>query len=583
MMQSRKRLHAALLALALAAFGGSATADWTESEDRPFLDPDLSEDNPLAGADPVPWDGADFGTAFPDGVKLLRGTLDAGDVDAYAIDVGASELILAALFEDGAGEFEDTTLGIFSGGAAPPLASDDDSASGFLSGWTFTTGAAGTFEIGVTGFGDTAFDGSHEQGTAGLVPYYLAIASTTDPAPLQEVESNDTIPSANVLPANGGLVGGTLGVGDVDVFEIDLEVGDRVAVAIYDLENGSFASANGELNDTQIGLFAPGGGGMLGFDDDSGIGRMSNVLLTVPGGNAGAWSIAVTGFGDDGFTGDHDEASFDYLLLVARDRACPNLTPLISGITTSTAEPYVTAELQGGDHYYIDRTAAGRHVLVDIPESYECAEWIKTANDDKNETDPSHLTFTLAEDASVFVAYDTRATSEPSWLSSAFTPTGDVVDVADPSPSQEFDVLRRDFNAGTVVLGGNDAPGAGSNYVVFAQPLPLADPTQAFEIGGSAGAVDVTVSGVLISVTRMMGQSNADFAQDVADTINANATLAAARIYALASGANVVTTGTIDTLVFSVEVPALPAFAPWLLAPLLVVIGRAFGRRASRA
>ena len=565
-----RRCLAGTLALAWIGFGAPAAADFTESEDSPVLDPDLSEDNPLSAAAPVPWNLTSFTSTFLDGVKLVRGTLDAGDVDAYGFDVPSGTLMLAALFEDGDGEFEDTTLGIFTGGTAPPEASDDDSSAGFLSGWTYTTTVSGVQQVGLTGFGDTNFDGSHQQATAGLVPYYLAVAATTDPAPLQESEPNDAIAGGDALPANGGLVGGTLGVGDIDFFTIDLEVGDRLAVAVYDLENGSFTSANGELNDTQIALFAPSSGGIQGFDDDSGIGRMSNVLLTAA--TAGTWGIALTGFGDDGYMGDHDEGPFQYLLLVARDRACPNVTPLISGITTSTAEPYVTAELQGGDHYYIDSTDAGVDVLVDVPESYECAEWIKTADGDVGVTDPSHLSFTLAQDASVFVAFDSRATG-PAWLFD-LTQTGDVVDVAGVDPVQEFNVLRRDFPAGSVVLGGPAAPGVGSNYLVFATPLPLGDPSQAFEVTSEADTVWVTINGVLVQVTRMMGQSDADFAQDIADAINANPMLAVQRVFGLASGTSVVTTGTIDSLLILTDVPALPAWALWVAGTLLLLVGR---------
>lgn len=573
MTRSLPRLAAALLAsLAAVTAPAMSHAEFTESEDSPFLDPDGSQDDPLGNAAPVPWDGAGFAASFPSGAKLVRGSLDAGDVDAYAFSLDAGQLVLAALFEDAAGERNDTSLGLFTGGVVPPLASNDDGGSGFLSRFAFQTGSAGVYQIGVTGFGDDAWNGSHAEARSGLVPYRLVVAVTSDPPPLAETESNDSLYSANPLPPGGGVLGAVLAVGDVDYFQLTLEAGDRLAVSVFDLANGSFQSAGGERNDAIVGVFDPWGAlATGGTNDDGGPGLMSNLLFTAAA--DGTWTIAVSGFGDDAFVGDHAEAGFPYLLVVARERACPHVASLVSGVVASTANAYETAELQEGDHYYTDRTDAGRHVLVDVPPPYRCSQWIKTANNDKNVTDPSHLSFSLAEDASVFIGYDTRATGEPVWLSSAFTPTGRVLDITDPDPSQEFDVLRRDFAAGTVVLGGNEAPGAGSNYVVFARPLPLGDPSQAFTVPATAGGVTLIVSGVPIQVARSLGETSEQLAQALADAVNADPTLAAARIYGLASGATFVTTGSIESSTIAAPLPLLPVGGVVLLVLLLAAVG----------
>ncbi len=544
----------------------AAGADFTESEDSPFQDPDASEDDPLAGAEPVPWDGATFSSAFPSGVKLVRGTLDVGDVDAYAFSLEAGQLVLGALFEGDAGERHDTSLGIFTGGTLPAHAVDDDGGSGFLSRFTFATTSATVHQVAVTGFGDEDYDGDHLEARDGLVPYWLVVAATTDPPPNEEIEDNDSWLSATPLPPGGGVVGATLDAGDVDTFSIALEAGDRLAISLFDLENA------GERNDAILGLFDPvGSPAAAGLDDDGGPGLMSNLLFTAD--TDGTWTIAVSGFGDDGFSGDHQEVPFDYLLVVARERACPNVTPLISNIVASTANPYQTAELRGGDHYYTDRNEAGRHLLVDIPPAHLCSEWIKTANNDKNVADPNHLSFNVSQAASVFIGYDSRATGEPAWLASAFTPLADVLDVADPDTTQEFVLLRRDFAPGPVTLGGNLAPGAGSNYVVFARPLPVDDPGQAFSVPEYASAVTLTVSGVEIQVVRAPGQSSEGFAQAIANAVNADPTLAAARIYGLASGAVFVTTGTIDASSTTASLPLLPVSGLVLLAGLLLGVG----------
>ena len=564
------RCLALLLAVSFCHAPSIAIADFTESEDSPFLDGDGSEDDPLNAPMPVPFDATSFLSAFPDGVKLVRGQLDAGDIDAYQVQLEPGDLALLAVFEDAAGELNDTSLGIFSGGAAPSLAENDDGGARFLSRLAFEVGSSGLFEVGVSGFGDTGWDGTHREAQGGLVPYDLVMGVARDSGTANESEPNDWPGSADSLSGDGAVVRGVLGAGDIDHYAIDLVETDRLFVSVFDLQSGSFGVAGGEINDAIVGLLDPTMTPAVGgSNDDGGPGWMPNLSFEVPVGQSGTWTIAVSGFGDTSLVGDHEEAPFDYLLVVARERGCANVPSLISGIVTSSGEPYVTENLGGGDHYYIDRLAAGRHVLVDVPSSLECSEWIRTANDDKNVSNPNHLTFSLSQDASVYVAYDTRATAEPAWLSSGFTPLGLIVDLADPDPTQEFDVLRRDFAAGSVVLGGNYATGAGSNYVVLARPIDTSNADEALEIVGLAegGQFSVTIDGVIVVITTTSGQTAEQVADALAAAINADPTLSAARIFGLGSGDFVVTTGTIQA--WSTTDPGL--------GPPIVPLGPVFG------
>ena len=563
----------ALLALACASLwiGSLAhAAGFTESEDRPTKDPDNSEDDPLTNAEPVPWNLQAFSTAFPNGAKLIRGSLDAHDVDAYAFSLSSGQLLLAALFEDAAGERNDTALGLFTGTTPPALASDDDSGSGFLSRLAVPVTSTGTQRIAVSGFGDTSWNGTHFEAATGLVPYTLVVAAVSNPPALHELEGNNTLATANALPAEAGVLSGTLTANDVDYYKIDLEAGDRIAVSIFDLKTGTFTPANGERNDSLLGIFSPSGTlAAGGTNDDGGPGFQSNLLFTVPPGQAGSWKVAVSGFGDTAFTGSHKE-SFSYLLVLARERACPNVSALISGITVSTNKAYVTANLRGGDFYYIDRTTPGAHVLTDVPAAYECSQWIKTANDDKSVSTNPHLTFNVSSAASVFVGFDSRSASQPPWLANGFTPTGEILDVADTDPTQEFRLFRRDFAAGAVALGGNLPSNAGSNYVVFARPLDLTDPVHAFLITGLPASVTMTISGVTLVVQRTPDQTAAQLAGAVAAAINGNATLAAAHVFGLASGTAIVTTGTIQSASQqALPIPALPRAAALLLVAAL--------------
>jgi hypothetical protein len=567
------RLATALLALLCLGAGSAAAAGFTEFEDRPVKDPANTEDDPLSNAAPVPWNLAPFATAFPGRAKLIRGTLDAKDVDAYAFSLASGQLLLAALFETSAGEKNDTMLGLFSGTTPPALASDDDSGSGFLSRLAIPIASSGTRRIAVTGFGDTSWNGAHNEASGGLVPYDLVVAAVSNPAPFQEAESNNTLATANPLPSEG-VIGGTLGANDVDYFKIDLEVGDRLAVSVFDLATGTFTPANGERRDAVLGLFTPAGAlAAGGTNDDGGPGFMSNILFTVPAGQAGTWKVALTGFGDTAFTGAHKEAAFPYLLVAARERACPNVTALISGITVTSGRSYVTANLKGGDFYYTDRPTAGEHTLVDIPAAYECSQWIKTPNDDKGASATNLLTFTLGQAASVFIGWDTRSATTPPWLLNGFTETGEIVDIADSDPNQEFRLLRRDFAAGSVVLGGPQPSTANSMYSVFARPLDLTDPLHAFVIPGLPAGVNVTINGVSLQVARQNGQTAAQLAAAVAAAINADPTLAAAHVFGLAQGTGFTTTGTISSVgTFATPIPALTPWAQALLAATLAAL-----------
>ena len=581
-MRTFARLAALGVLLALLAPSLARAAGFTESEDQPIKDPSNAEQDPLTSPAPVPWNLAPFAVAFPGGAKLIRGTLDAHDIDAYSFSLSAGQLLLAALFEDPGGERNDTMLGLFSGSAPPPLTSDDDSGPGFFSRFAFSVTSTGTQSIAVTGFGDTSWNGSHQEAANGLVPYKLVVAAVTNPPPFQEFEANNTLASANALPEEG-VIGGALTPGDVDYFKIDLEPGDRLALSVFDLVSPqAFASANGERNDALLGVFTPSGAlAVGGTNDDGGPGFQSNLLITVPAGQGGTWKVAVSGFGDGAFTGAHLE-SFSYLLVVARERACPNVTPLISGITVSTGKTYQTANLIGGQHYYVDRNTPGLHVLVDVPSQYECSQWLMTANDDKAVSSTSYLTFTLAQASSVYVAFDTRSATEPPWLMSGFTETGDIVDITDPDKTQEFRVLRRDFAAGSIVLGGNLPSAAMSNYVVFARPLNLTDPQHSFVIQGLPSALIVTIGNVAINVQRQSGQTAAQLAAAVAAAINANPSLVNLRIFALASGNAIATTGVIQSVnVQFPSIPALPlAWAVGLCAALgLVAVAAARGGR----
>ena len=117
--------------------------------------------------------------------------------------------------------------------------------------------------------------------------------------------------------------------------------------------------------------------------------------------------------------------------------------------------------------YYTDRS----YQLTIVPSSYDNMDAIITPNDDRNRTDASgYLTFTMPYAGTVYVAYDSRATSLPNWMN-GFIDTGDVLKTS-LSSQPSFKIYGRSYANGAIVnFGGNKAAGfAGgtvSNYLVF--------------------------------------------------------------------------------------------------------------------
>src|SRR5213078_4891890 len=96
---------------------------------------------------------------------------------------------------------------------------------------------------------------------------------------------------------------------------------------------------------------------------------------------------------------------------------------------------------------------------------------IRTANDDKAVTTSSHLKFTVAQAANVYVVYCGAATQLPAWLNDGtWTTVSETLDTTD-TPANPRRILKQSVAAGPVTLGGNFAsPASGasgySNYIV---------------------------------------------------------------------------------------------------------------------
>ena len=128
---------------------------------------------------------------------------------------------------------------------------------------------------------------------------------------------------------------------------------------------------------------------------------------------------------------------------------------------------FAETTLTGGVEYYTDRS----YQLTGVPSSYDNMDAIITPNDDRNRTDASgYVTFTMPYAGTVYVAFDSRATSLPNWMN-GFVNTGDVLRTS-LSSQPSLKIYRRSYSSGAIVnFGGNKAAGfAGgtvSNYIIF--------------------------------------------------------------------------------------------------------------------
>jgi hypothetical protein len=117
--------------------------------------------------------------------------------------------------------------------------------------------------------------------------------------------------------------------------------------------------------------------------------------------------------------------------------------------------------------YYTDRD----YKLTYVPSTYCGLNTIKTPNDERNlTTTTNYMTFEMPYYGTVFVAYDSRAISEPAWMN-GFIDTGDIIETSLAS-QPSLKVYSKNYEAGDRInFGANKAQGfvgdTVSNYIVF--------------------------------------------------------------------------------------------------------------------
>jgi hypothetical protein len=132
----------------------------------------------------------------------------------------------------------------------------------------------------------------------------------------------------------------------------------------------------------------------------------------------------------------------------------------ITNLEMASGESYevIYNGLQNGALVYIDK----RDVYDTVPTWLEGDTYIKTADKDKTRNIASFVTFNVNMDVTVYVAYDDRNTTTPSWLSS-FTDTEDDI----VTSGNTFSIFASYYSAGTITLGSNEGGKRASMYTVI--------------------------------------------------------------------------------------------------------------------
>ena len=142
---------------------------------------------------------------------------------------------------------------------------------------------------------------------------------------------------------------------------------------------------------------------------------------------------------------------------------------LMPAATCETPLLYKQNLIEPGDPLFIDTTGA---LTNSAPASLSGGRWVQTADADRNLSHADYLSFNLPGSATLFVAYDSAASSLPAWLDAPnFSATGDSL-ITDHGSGTVFDLYSASYSAGLVTLGGADAAshGAAANYLVVIVP-----------------------------------------------------------------------------------------------------------------
>ena len=228
----------------------------------------------------------------------LDGTIGDGvsgtqDVDIFSVTLGSGDVLEVAVQAQAIGSGLDSYLRLFND-AGTQLAANDDFGGTLDSGMSFTATGAGTFYLGVSGYGNARYSPVTGAGAvAGSTGAYRLVLRRTEPVTLGPLEPNDSLAQATPVPLVNGearmeaIVGdGSSGAQDVDLFAVNLIAGDQLTVDVAARELGSSLDSYLRLFDAT--------GQQLAFNDD--FGGSLDSYLDYTASTSGTYYVGVSGY-----------------------------------------------------------------------------------------------------------------------------------------------------------------------------------------------------------------------------------------------------------------------------------------------
>ncbi|MDX2283207.1 MAG: PKD domain-containing protein [Bacteroidia bacterium] len=233
----------------------------------------------------------------------------------------------------------------------------------------------------------------------------------------------------------------------------------------------------------------------VSFSIVSGPATVSGSTVTLTG--TGTVTVRASQAGNAGFSAAADvDRSFE----VVDCLTAGTCSPCNADITNISIKQNVKGVLQTGNRIYVDNTVIN---YTSVPGDLAGATTLRTSNSGRAKTSASYLSFTLTQAATIYVAYDARAASQPNWLKTQFTLTSYTIG----GTENTYNVWAKTFPAGTVALGGNRASGYSSSVAVNMYFVVLGDcdgsgppppanlsPVAAFTATPASGTAPLTVS-----------------------------------------------------------------------------------------
>jgi subtilisin family serine protease len=249
------------------------------------------------------------------------GAYGAADVDLFRVTLGAGQTLTADVAADSTGSSLDSYLRLFDA-AGRQLATNDDYGGSLDSFLSFSAPAAGTYYVGLTGYGNSQYQpsvaGSGRAGSTGRYRLDLSFSAAPEPPtpepepptpepepptpepepPVMPGEPNDSIAQADAVePVNGSVrIAGFVGdsqylLADVDLYSVSLVAGQSLTADISARDSGSSL-------DSFLRLF-DAGGRELARNDDYGWSLDSYLEYVAPA--DGSYFIGVSGYGNSSY------------------------------------------------------------------------------------------------------------------------------------------------------------------------------------------------------------------------------------------------------------------------------------------